>query len=120
MREERWLDFVSPEAEKISAIQTTTGNQYFAKTRSFDTAHSKPVYSTLCNAKMIAFKNEHIRHGESPGDGQAASGSWKMGIERASIGIRGSARPFRTGIRLTLALYRSLLCRVRFNSCSRK
>mgnify|MGYP007071093618 CR=1 FL=1 len=51
MREERWTDFVSPEAEKITTAQMRTGNQNFANDLSFDTAHRKPRYAAASNAK---------------------------------------------------------------------
>ena len=42
---------MSPEAEKITAIQITTGSQYLTNDFSFDTAHRKPGAKTLRNAK---------------------------------------------------------------------
>jgi len=50
-REERDADFVSPDAEKMTAIQITTGNQYLRKDFSFDTAHRKPGAKALRKEK---------------------------------------------------------------------
>jgi len=52
-RDERCVDFVSPEAEKITAIQITTGSQYLRNDLSFDTAHRKPGKIGLRNLKSI-------------------------------------------------------------------
>src|SRR6478736_5600661 len=41
IREERWTDFLSPEAEKITKAQSTTGSQYLANDFNFDTGHRK-------------------------------------------------------------------------------
>ena len=43
MREERCPECVSPDAVKMSDIHTSTGNQYFRKFLTQDTAHRKPT-----------------------------------------------------------------------------
>src|SRR6478735_5869254 len=42
IREERWTDFLSPEAEKITKAQSTAGSQDLASDFNFDTGHRKP------------------------------------------------------------------------------
>ena len=43
IREECWDDIRSLEAEKMTAIQTSTGSQYFMKGRAFGTADGSRV-----------------------------------------------------------------------------
>ena len=45
IREECWKEAVSPEAEKITHIQTSTGSQYLMNDRSLSTAHESRVGS---------------------------------------------------------------------------
>ena len=51
IREERWTDFESPEAETMTTDQSRTGSQYLANDLSFDTAHRKPRHAATGNAK---------------------------------------------------------------------
>ena len=87
-REDLCADLVSPDAEKITAIQISTGSQYLTNDFSFDTAHRKPGEKGLCNLKSTELVE-----------------SWlEVGLSLPGIG-------------LTLATNLSLLERVRLNSC---
>ena len=50
MREECWKENWSPEAEKITHVQTSTGSQYLTNDRNFGTAYGNrglPAAATL-------------------------------------------------------------------------
>jgi hypothetical protein len=54
MREECWKEFESPEAQKITATQRKTGNQYLTNVQAFDIAHTKQALPPGAMPKAIA------------------------------------------------------------------
>jgi hypothetical protein len=55
MRDEWTKDLLSLEAEKISAIQISTGSQYFRIERAFDTARKKTIFEPGSKLKPHPF-----------------------------------------------------------------
>jgi hypothetical protein len=62
---------VSPEAEKIKAIQAKTGPQYFTKTQSFDTPDSKPGNPSPSNSNSCRV-DSRLNVTEGPGGQEEA------------------------------------------------